>query len=651
MSQNNRFDSSPSSSPQTERPTKPTSSKKIVIESSGDSSEEDSEAAAKKPPAISRTPSKNHKRRAPTYPAFTPIVPKKARRNSTPIRVNLTPDPREMPSGWLTKSQLLKVASRHNGMAVQYRVMYHTSQKPIKDHNAGATRKIRYMDAVVQSRFACASGSHGGNTYALKRWKLPGTLLQSRNAKHITIYSDTRPRLYAPGRKETEHPLIVLCSELNDADRRMAARFLRDAEAGMTPEQFCSRQHQTTRSATTTQDMGGSQARTAEPMEIGEDSPLVLQDDSDSVASEYEGESEQEAAPAKLGLASVRDDSRHDKPSKAKARPRSDQNYSSTPGSGSKRGRNDEREDRTTTRAKKKDNGGDRRRGKVTFHVGKSDSPQFLALVEGVPGVQSNTRGPEDVAQDYIRDIFMNGRVEMLPSKGRMIELPGEAKHGRWTAELVDANDRVGGSGKGMMRDILENLKDARIQLRHHSVKAMGPLILSRWSDLVSPLSYSSPQVQRIRGGGESTKKRGTGLTADIVYLIDPSHGRCHDFVSQGVVSKTVILDRLEPFVGSISIAAFDGFTSSADSRLSALQISASLLESCRKRLVAREAEGLDFNHVLEDVMAIPAAGVADPRLDLNVGVSFICKVALGESYGLLVATDEGGHIIAVDGK
>ena len=199
-----------------------------------------------------------------------------------------------MPKGWLTKSQLLEVATRHKGMAIQYRVMYHSSQKPIRDCNAGATRKIRYKDVVIQSRFACVSGSHGGSTYSFMRWKLPGTLLQSRKAKHITIYQDTRPRLYQHGHTETSHPLIVLCSELKDADRRMAERFLRDAEAGMTPEQFYSQA-----TAATRREEAASTRNETEPMNVEQqsedDSPLVSQDedfDDNEAVSGYEAEVE-----------------------------------------------------------------------------------------------------------------------------------------------------------------------------------------------------------------------------------------------------------------------------------------------------------------------------------------------------------------------
>jgi hypothetical protein len=230
--------------------------KKSVMESTkwnNDDSSSDEEEASRTRKASKNAKGRSLDRAAPqSFPAFTPIVPKKKRaprkssnktppqQSRAPIRVNLTPDPpTDMPKGWLTKSGLLNVSSRHNGMAIQYRVMYHTSQKPIKDHNAGAKGKIRYREMVVQSRYACVSGSHGGSTYSFMRWKLPGTLLQSRNAKHITIYKDTRPRLPSAAQmRETDYPLIILCNELKGRDRRMAERFLCDAQAGMTPEQF-----------------------------------------------------------------------------------------------------------------------------------------------------------------------------------------------------------------------------------------------------------------------------------------------------------------------------------------------------------------------------------------------------------------------------
>jgi len=640
-------------------------SRKIVTENHDESSSSDEERTGHKNPTSSRAMSKNSRRRTldkapPSYPAFTPIVPKKARRNSTPrvrtpIRVNLTPDRSDMmPKGWLTKSQLLDVASRHKGMAIQYRVMYHMSHKSIKDHNAGAARKIRYKDVVVQTRFACVSGSSGGSSYSFMRWKLPGTLLQSRKAKHITIYEDTRPRLYEHGSKETSHPLIILCSELKDADRRMAERFLRDAEAGMTPEQFYSQ-----KTFATADQNGEAGSREAEMVveHSEEDSPLVSHDEdfNDDAVGGYEDETENQPSPAKQSSVSVRE-SRRDKHSKDKARPPRDQrSVSNHKSSSTKRGRDEETERSTTVkRTRKKDYGGarSRRREMVTFDIGESGSsaPQFLALVEGVAGATPAARGPEDVAEDYIRDVFMNGRVENLPSSGRMLELPGEAKPGKWSAELVDTNGGGRASRKGIMRDKLENLKDVRIQLRHDSVKAMGALELSRSSSSVaSSLSHSSADIEhRIRGGGVSSRERVTGVGGGTVSLIDPSHSRSHDLLSQGVVSRESLFDHPELCVGSISIVGFDGFASSTDARLSAGSKSAVVLESCRKRAIEMEAQGSSSIVSLEDILLIPADKAAD---DHNLGVSFICKIAVEESYALLLAHDEVGHVVAVDGE
>ena len=140
---------------------------------------------------------------------------------------------------------------------------------------------------------------------------------------------------------------------------------------------------------------------------------------------------------------------------------------------------------------------------------------------------------------------------------------------------------------------------------------------------------------QRIRGGGEGPES---------VSMIDPSHGRKHTFLAQGIVSRETLEDA---FIGSISIVGFDGFTSSAEACLSAEGKSKSLLESCRKQAIAIETQRLDNKSTLEDVLPIP-----DPDSERNVGVSFLCKMSLDDSsYALLDSNDENGQIVAIDGE
>eukprot|EP00957_Ditylum_brightwellii_P040704 3081189-Ditylum_brightwellii.AAC.1 len=110
-------------------------------------------------------------------------------------------------------------------MAIQYRAMYHASDRPIKDH-ACSNRKIRKGDLVVQSRFVCISGSYGGSTFSFKKWKLPGTL-SNRNAGHMTMYKNTRPVLAEDAlhlllstdkNDKTSNPIFVIDPSLSKAD-------------------------------------------------------------------------------------------------------------------------------------------------------------------------------------------------------------------------------------------------------------------------------------------------------------------------------------------------------------------------------------------------------------------------------------------------
>ena len=652
-----RFDSSPSPSPSPDgsSPRKRRHARldpKRANDSSNGSS--DDESLADKTPHASRVAGCSTDR-TPLYPSFTPIIPKARRAPSShsraTIRVNLTPSCDDAPKGWCTKSQLLEIAKRHGGMAIQYRVMYHASQKAICDHNGGNRRKIRFKDLVVQSRFACASGSYGGNTYSFMRWKLPGTLLQSRDAKHITIYDDTRPKLFEPGQKETSHPLILLCGELKEEDHRMVERFLRQAEAGMTPELFYSSHKGIPRCL---EEFNGNVVTDSVESELNAEEDLVPLTQDGDVDDEFadcnDGETENEAVWKKKPPGTSDMSSYKDKCVEFQDRRHPTEWSRLIPESGRKRKQDSEDTGKTAKLFKKKVYGGDHRRRhkKITFHVGRDDasSPQFLALVEGITEGTAVKGSPEEVAQDYIRDIFMNGRVENLPTSGRLLELPGDAKPGSWTGEVVDTNDRKG-TRIGMMRDKVENLKFVRIKLRHDSAYALGPLKFTPRDDSLSPLLHTDDNTQRIRGGGCRHKKQTDGLGRLTVSLVDPSHSRRNSLISQDIVA----MDAIEPFIGSISIVSFDGFTSSVDACFSARKISTALLEGCLKNVIDMEKEGSGSYSLLEDVLPIPATGRCNVGKGHYVGVSFVCKVEMNETYGLLVAHDDLGRIVAVDGK
>jgi hypothetical protein len=242
--------------------------------------------------------------------------------------------------------------------------------------------------------------------------------------------------------------------------------------------------------------------------------------------------------------------------------------------------------------------------------------------------------------------MFMNGRVENLPSKGRVLELPGEAKPGSWTGEVIDT-DSDKGARTGMMRDKFGNLKNVRIMLRHDSAQFLGPLKFTPGDDSLSTLSHSSGSTKRIRGGGYRSKKQTDDLGGLTISFVDPSHIRQRSLVSQCIVAK----EASDTFIGSISIASFDGFTSAADACLSARSISGSLLEGCRKNAIDMDVNGLGSISFLEGVLPIPATRKSISDKCHNVGVSFVCKVEMNDAYGLLLAHDDAGRIVAVDGK
>ena len=78
--------------------------------------------------------------------------------------------------------------------------------------------------------------------------------------------------------------------------------------------------------------------------------------------------------------------------------------------------------------------------------------------------------------------------------------------------------------------------------------------------------------IFKRRGGSEGQHQS--------VSMIVPSYGRRHHFLAQGIVSRETLEDA---FIGSISLAGLEGFSSSADARVSAADKSIGILGSCRK--------------------------------------------------------------------
>ena len=139
-------------------------------------------------------------------------------------------------NGWRTINQLRQIAALHNGMAIQYRILY--SNKEIKDHNPGSTEPIPPNVLVVQSRFATKTRSSGGCSYRLRDWILPGGL-KLRKAQHMTIYRDTRPSFYEDGVADNAFPVIVLDPGIPSKHVNTLRQFFAEGDSGKTITMFC----------------------------------------------------------------------------------------------------------------------------------------------------------------------------------------------------------------------------------------------------------------------------------------------------------------------------------------------------------------------------------------------------------------------------
>lgn len=251
----------------------------------------------------------------------------------------------------------------------------------------------------------------------------------------------------------------------------------------------------------------------------------------------------------------------------------------------------------------------------MSFVVGSEEkghcSPQFFALIEGVGGGSEEMERvdgklPNEAATDYGRDLFLNGNVESLPHRGRIIELPGEAMPGRWSGELAKVVPTATGvtkspTGFGLLRDRIEDLEEVRICLRHEERKTLGPL--EQTSEGNSAASSSSDtDVARIRGGnGNTEEKEDLRLHHDLtVYNFDPSHNRVRSFLVQEILYKDEVNSQTKPFIGSISIVSFDGFTSSSEVAEKADKVSSGFLEGCRNAILQRERDGVAATELLK---------------------------------------------------
>jgi hypothetical protein len=243
-----------------------------------------------------------------------------------------------------------------------------------------------------------------------------------------------------------------------------------------------------------------------------------------------------------------------------------------------------------------------------------SASPAFFGLIEGLVPQESYD------FDSYLSDIFLRGRVEHLPQKGRILELPGEAKAGAWTADIVN-------STSGILRDKLDALRHLRIRLRHTKYSSVESLQLTPASG---------------RNGVHAAPENVT------VSSINVAVGRVGSLVTQGAM--TIDQDHDHVRIGGISIVAFDGFTSASENRSEAAIVSSQFLEECCKSTVkAAKCKEINYRDVLGDLLPVPSIKEHD---DCDAaGVSFLCQLELSAVYHLLLARDLQGNIVGVDGK
>jgi hypothetical protein len=547
-------------------------------------------------------------------------------------------------NGWLTKSLLKAVAQRFKGTASQFRVVY--SEYEIKDSTTKTM--IPPHTLCVQSRSVSAAGHSGGQTWAFMTWRLPG-----KKVNRNSIYTDTRPRFYSRDAAANAYPIIVLDDTLHPMAKMLISTFLDEAQAGTSPMQFyhnteCSNEAFCVLSRAPDYAFnGGSNSEPNHQASIpGSDSNKKLQEEQEEEESQDGGCNalDDHGTPLLSGnIASIkyvkiaaaknikiRTDSEDASSIDATDAPRAQANSSKRPlpfwWS------------TQSTKKKRKVYGGSNKKPlpvSTRFRVNdRTGDKQFLVLIEGlIERQKDSTVLTASQHGDQLRDIFMDPCTESVPRKGRLVELlPTEALSGDWSANLVGP-DGFATHVPGLLRNNGRDLQGIRICLRHEEFHELGLLSEAR-----------SMKVAGLAGAVCPTRQV-------HVSVIDPSISRTKDFDRQGGLSET---DE-PPVVVSISIAVCEGCTSFADaSSTLAGQIASKILESVRDGVVAECEEGeMPSIGLLEKLLPIPSEHYAgsDDSEALNLGVSFLCKLGVKESYKVLVAQDEQGRTVAADGK
>jgi hypothetical protein len=542
-----------------------------------------------------------------------------ARKASSPIHYN----------GWLETSTLMTVATRYGGTASQFRVLHAVTD--VRDSVTKA--RIPRNTLIVQSRFVSPSGNRGGQTFAFLHWKLPGKKTNCRS-----IYNDTRPGFHHAGTPIDAYPSMSLDDNLHPIVKTLVTAFLQEAGAGMTPTTFFGRGNgpeifflSYNYRDLPTMEMASVEGRKAA---TSNENPKTTEHHND-VAKPSEVApllyNAKESPNDELGDCHVIRDTA-DAQNCELANNDTDENVSafeveedSVDRRSTKRLRFQAFSGRTPKSAKKiKIYGASKPRDlfKAGFNVDDSTSNKFLVLVEGLVG---STDSALVASQDYLRDIFLDGRVESMPCKGRLIELlPNTALSGPWFATTISADGHETRCS-GFIRNSIQDLRGIRIILRHASFSSLG--LLSHETSMTLDSGSSSHQIH--------------------VSRIDPSISRRANFHSQGVINN----DDDPLVVGSISIAACEGCTSWSDANSAiAGRLASDLLVASGKRMLEWSDNGMCCSEDFENLLPIPGR-TSTEKGPKNIGVSFLCKLTSKESYSVLVGQDEEGRVVAVDGE
>ena len=529
-------------------------------------------------------------------------------------------------NGWLETSTLKAVAARYGGTASQFRVVRGVAH--VKD--SATKTMIPPGSLIVQSRFASAAGNVGGHSYMFLNWKLPG-----KENRH-SLYKHRRPGFHDAGTPLNAHPSITLESDLHPAVKAIITTFLREAEAGMTPIDFFDNGEGPELSVLVHDDCD------LPPVEIdhyalkaatAQVDDIVMMSDAhpkgDSERQNYtSNKATHDDADNDAGSAAFDDDI--DSPAMGHVHASAVNDKSSNA-----LGNEVETDDRSWFQVftgpllgtkKRKIYGGPKPRSpaEASFFVNTSTSNQSIVLIEGLVEPQNST---VTASCDYLRDVFMDGRVDCLPSKGRLVDLlPNVAHPGPWQATIVDADGNKR-HASGLIRGSMQASKCARIVLRHASVRDLG--MLSDNAAIPTPGS-TTRQVH--------------------VSSIDPAISRRKDFQSQGVVVNDV-----DPLVvGSISIVVCEGCSSWSEANSErAGELASGFLFACKDKASELSVNGMCRIADVENLLPIPdMEGIPEERgVSANVGVSYLCKLTSKDAYRVLVGQDNKGRTVAVDGK